>query len=121
MAIAAVESSGRPDQVNANGQANPERFDYGLMQIHGSTGRTIASRLGEGFQLSDLLDPARSIRYAAWLLRDNATVSGTSDYNDWISAYNWGLRSGRVVKPYPNPDYVQKVQAWHGHFGGNYA
>lgn len=110
--IAIVESSVNPAAISRNGSLDPRRWDYGLMQVNGTTGLTIASRRGLGnFGLTSLLDPELSVSFAAWLLADNRQVSGDADLESMASAYNWGLRSGRTVRPIPNPEYTSRVVA----------
>lgn len=113
-ALAIKESSGNPKAIGTNGSLNPERWDYGLMQVNARTGRTIAARLSvPSFTLTKLFDPETSIRFAAWLLDDNRRVSGAGDVQSMLSAYNWGLRGGRVVSPVPNPDYTRTAFNWY--------
>ncbi|PIP21539.1 MAG: lytic transglycosylase [Candidatus Nealsonbacteria bacterium CG23_combo_of_CG06-09_8_20_14_all_40_13] len=61
----------------------------GLMQIMPGTGRSIAGKLGEHFQINMLYDPETNIRYGSWYLKNlSDKYGGNTDY--LLAAYNGG-------------------------------
>ncbi len=61
----------------------------GLMQIMPSTGRSIASKLGESFNADNLFDPETNIRYGCWYL--NYLFGNYPDnQNAVLAGYNGG-------------------------------
>jgi len=116
-AIAIKESSGNPNAIGYNGTVNPERWDYGLMQLNAVTARTAASRIPlPGFGLHQLFDPDVSIRCAAWLLDDNRRVTGRIDKESMLAQYHAGAH-GAIDRPYVLAAITWENYARQGAFG----
>jgi hypothetical protein len=124
-AIAKAESGFVADAIcyNAGGatpcatyQPDRTRWDYGLMQINGRTAQSLGIDLNNLDEL--LVDWRLNIYLGARLIDENRTIADATrarsgipptGIDDWVSAYQWGLRNGKVVLPHPNPDYTRKV------------
>ncbi|HET9242449.1 MAG TPA: lytic transglycosylase domain-containing protein [Gaiella sp.] len=87
----------------------------GLMQLLPDTARGIAVRTGgNGFVVSDLLDPEINIRYGSWYLRN--LIQRYDDVSTALAAYHAGQgnvdewrRKGVGVQFPETRDYVDKV------------
>ena len=87
----------------------------GLMQLLPDTARGIAVRTGgDGFVVSDLLDPEINIRYGSWYLRN--LIQRYDDVSTALAAYHAGQgnvdewrRKGVGVQFPETRDYVDKV------------
>jgi soluble lytic murein transglycosylase-like protein len=109
-AIAIRESRENPHAIGRNFSLFPDDWDYGLMQINARVAPIIADRVGHRpFEKNHLMIANVSVQFAAWLINDNRRISGDGAIADMASAYNYGLRSGKVVKPYRNQGYVEGV------------
>jgi lysozyme-related protein Hpa2 len=95
-AIAIVESGGRPDATNTNGNGS---VDYGMMQIN-SIHLPELARYGIG--KADLYNGCKSVYMGAWILRQSIDKYG----NTWaaIGSYN-------SATPYYRDRYAAKVKS----------
>ena len=87
----------------------------GLMQLLPETARGIAMRTGgDGFVVSDLLDPELNVRYGSWYLRN--LLNRYDDVSTALAAYHAGQgnvdawrRQGIGIQFPETRDYVDKV------------
>jgi soluble lytic murein transglycosylase len=87
----------------------------GLMQLLPETARGIALRTGgDGFVVSDLLDPEINVRYGSWYLRN--LIDRYDDLSTALAAYHAGQgnvdewrRKGTGIQFPETRDYVDKV------------